>query len=81
LATLNFSTRRHEKASTALHPSPAMDAAPSEGFFRQVRGREVQGWQSNPTFLLRDARRKYVLRRKAPGKLFPAPMRWIREYR
>ncbi len=52
-----------------------------EGFSGDLRVEKFKGGQSNPTFLLRDANRKYVLRRKPPGKLLPSAHAVDREYR
>lgn len=40
-----------------------------------------KGGQSNPTYLLATPRRRYVLRRKPPGKLLPSAHAVDREYR
>ena len=42
---------------------------------------QFRGGQSNPTFLLRTATQRYVLRRKPPGKLLPSAHAVDREYR
>jgi aminoglycoside phosphotransferase (APT) family kinase protein len=42
---------------------------------------QFKGGQSNPTFLLRTAARRYVLRRKPPGPLLPSAHAIEREYR
>jgi aminoglycoside phosphotransferase (APT) family kinase protein len=42
--------------------------------------RQFQGGQSNPTFLLETADRRYVLRKKPPGKLLPSAHAVEREY-
>lgn len=52
-----------------------------EGFEGALSVEQFKGGQSNPTFLLSDARRKYVLRRKPPGKLLPSAHAVDREYR
>jgi aminoglycoside phosphotransferase (APT) family kinase protein len=52
-----------------------------EGFSGALAVEKFKGGQSNPTFLLRDAGRKYVLRRKPPGKLLPSAHAVDREYR
>jgi aminoglycoside phosphotransferase (APT) family kinase protein len=55
---------------------------------REVRGfagpltvRQFRGGQSNPTYLLDTPARKYVLRRKPPGKLLPSAHAVDREFR
>src|SRR5664279_2024175 len=52
-----------------------------EGFCGTLQAEKFKGGQSNPTFLLRDAKRKYVLRRKPPGKLLPSAHAVDREYK
>ena len=46
-------------------------AAHVAGFEKPARLRQFQGGQSNPTFLIETPGRKYVLRKKPPGKLLP----------
>src|SRR5215813_14486226 len=43
--------------------------------------RQFKGGQSNPTYLLETPGRRYVLRRKPPGKLLPSAHAVDREYR
>src|SRR5512144_848863 len=43
--------------------------------------RQFKGGQSNPTYLLETPSRRYVLRRKPPGKLLPSAHAVDREYR
>ena len=43
--------------------------------------RQFKGGQSNPTYLLETPARKYVLRRKPPGKLLPSAHAVDREFR
>jgi aminoglycoside phosphotransferase (APT) family kinase protein len=43
--------------------------------------RQFQGGQSNPTFLIQTPTKKYVLRKKPPGKLLPSAHLVEREYR
>jgi aminoglycoside phosphotransferase (APT) family kinase protein len=43
--------------------------------------RQFQGGQSNPTYLIETARKKFVLRKKPPGKLLPSAHLIEREYR
>jgi aminoglycoside phosphotransferase (APT) family kinase protein len=43
--------------------------------------RQFKGGQSNPTYLLETSARRYVLRRKPPGKLLPSAHAVDREYR
>src|SRR5580700_796059 len=43
--------------------------------------RQFNGGQSNPTYLLETPARRYVLRRKPPGKLLPSAHAVDREFR
>ncbi len=43
--------------------------------------KQFQGGQSNPTFLLQAGERRYVLRKKPPGKLLPSAHQVEREYK
>src|SRR5476649_2589885 len=43
--------------------------------------KQFKGGQSNPTYLLDTPARRYVLRRKPPGKLLPSAHAVDREYR
>lgn len=52
-----------------------------EGFSGSLDVRKFSGGQSNPTYLLSSPARKYVLRRKPPGKLLPSAHAVDREYR
>ena len=52
-----------------------------EGYQGPLTVRQFEGGQSNPTYLLTDSRRRYVLRRKPPGKLLPTAHAVDREYR
>jgi aminoglycoside phosphotransferase (APT) family kinase protein len=66
-----------------------IDPAPLEAYLkREVRGfagplavHQFKGGQSNPTYLLETASKKYVLRRKPPGKLLPSAHAVDREFR
>src|SRR5450631_2080289 len=51
------------------------------GFEGPVTVEQFKGGQSNPTFLLRGGEKRYVLRRKPPGKLLPSAHAVDREYR
>jgi len=42
---------------------------------------QFEGGQSNPTYMLKSAGRRYVLRKKPPGKLLPSAHMVEREYR
>jgi aminoglycoside phosphotransferase (APT) family kinase protein len=67
----------------------ALDAARLEIYLaQQVAGfagplsiKQFKGGQSNPTYLLETPARRYVLRRKPPGKLLPSAHAVDREYR
>jgi aminoglycoside phosphotransferase (APT) family kinase protein len=52
-----------------------------EGFQAPLEVRQFKGGQSNPTYQLITPNRKYVLRRKPPGKLLPSAHAVDREYR
>ena len=51
------------------------------GFAGPIAVSQFAGGQSNPTFLVQSAQRRYVLRRKPPGKLLPSAHAVDREYR
>src|SRR5829696_8843454 len=50
-------------------------------FVGPLRLQQFKGGQSNPTYLLETAARRYVLRRKPPGKLLPSAHSVDREFR
>jgi aminoglycoside phosphotransferase (APT) family kinase protein len=50
-------------------------------FARPLSVKQFKGGQSNPTYLLETPTRRYVLRRKPPGKLLPSAHAVDREYR
>ena len=52
-----------------------------DGFQGPIDLEQFSGGQSNPTFLLKTPKKKYVLRRKPPGKLLPSAHAVDREYR
>ncbi len=52
-----------------------------DGFAGPLTVEKFKGGQSNPTYLLTTPARKYVLRRKPPGKLLPSAHAVEREYR
>jgi aminoglycoside phosphotransferase (APT) family kinase protein len=52
-----------------------------KGFFGPLTVKQFKGGQSNPTYLLEAAARRFVLRRKPPGKLLPSAHAVDREYR
>jgi aminoglycoside phosphotransferase (APT) family kinase protein len=51
------------------------------GFTGPLSIRQFRGGQSNPTYLLETPTRRYVLRRKPPGKLLPSAHAVDREFR
>lgn len=51
------------------------------GFAGPLEVRQFKGGQSNPTYLLITPARRYVLRRKPPGKLLPSAHAVDREFR
>src|SRR5712691_8880985 len=51
------------------------------GFAKPLTVHQFKGGQSNPTYLLETPARRYVLRRKPPGKLLPSAHAVGREYR
>jgi aminoglycoside phosphotransferase (APT) family kinase protein len=56
-------------------------AAHAAGFAGPLGVRQFKGGQSNPTYLLETPARRYVLRRKPPGKLLPSAHAVEREFR
>ena len=52
-----------------------------EDFPGNLEVEQFKGGQSNPTFMLKAGPRRYVLRRKPPGKLLPSAHAVDREYR
>jgi aminoglycoside phosphotransferase (APT) family kinase protein len=82
---------RQEAFSGTKEVSEALrlDAARLEAYLsEQIKGfagplvvKQFKGGQSNPTYLLETPRRRYVLRRKPPGKLLPSAHAVDREYR
>ena len=69
-------------------PALRLDAARLEhylaaqvGFAGPLTIKQFKGGQSNPTYLLETPARRYVLRRKPPGKLLPSAHAVDREYR
>lgn len=52
-----------------------------DGLDGPIEVRQFEGGQSNPTFLLTSGRRKYVMRKKPPGKLLASAHQVDREYR
>jgi len=52
-----------------------------KGFAGPLTAKQFKGGQSNPTYLLETPARRYVLRRKPPGKLLPSAHAVDREFR
>lgn len=52
-----------------------------EGFSGPAQVRQFQGGQSNPTYLIEAADRRWVLRKKPPGTLLPSAHQIEREHR
>jgi aminoglycoside phosphotransferase (APT) family kinase protein len=84
-------TNRHEAFTGTKEVAAPLrfDAAPLEswlaarvpGFAGPLAVRQFKGGQSNPTYLLDTPGRRYVLRRKPPGKLLPSAHAVDREFR
>src|SRR3954471_3969298 len=55
--------------------------ANAEDFEGPLRVKQFRGGQSNPTYMLETPERKYVLRRKPPGKLLPSAQAVDREFK
>jgi aminoglycoside phosphotransferase (APT) family kinase protein len=70
-APLRFDSARLEQYLTAN----------AKGFKGPLSVKQFRGGQSNPTYLLETPARKYVLRRKPPGKLLPSAHAVDREFR
>jgi aminoglycoside phosphotransferase (APT) family kinase protein len=52
-----------------------------DNFTGSIEVEQFKGGQSNPTYLVRAGRKRYVMRRKPPGKLLPSAHAVDREYR
>ena len=70
-APLRFDTARLEEYLTAK----------AKGFKGPLGVKQFKGGQSNPTYMLETPARKYVLRRKPPGKLLPSAHAVDREFK
>src|ERR687892_263626 len=66
---------------TARHCSRSSVSREVTGFTGPLAVRQFKGGQSNPTYLLETPSRRYVLRRKPPGKLLPSAHAVDREFR
>ncbi len=69
-------THRFDEAALALWLK-----ANVAGFEGPLEVRQFKGGQSNPTYQLVTPAKKYVLRRKPPGKLLPSAHAVDREFR
>jgi aminoglycoside phosphotransferase (APT) family kinase protein len=78
-----FSGTKEAAGALAFDPArlEAYLAARLPGFARPLAVRQFKGGQSNPTYLLETPQRRYVLRRKPPGKLLPSAHAVDREFR
>ncbi len=79
---LNTGTK--EVAESHRFDEAALEAwmrANVEGFEGPLEVRQFKGGQSNPTYQLVTPNKKYVLRRKPPGKLLPSAHAVDREYK
>jgi aminoglycoside phosphotransferase (APT) family kinase protein len=78
-----FSGTKETPAALRMDEARLADylAAHIEGFAGPLTARQFKGGQSNPTYLLETPARRYVLRRKPPGKLLPSAHAVDREYR
>ncbi len=78
-----FSGTRDVAAALAFDTARLADylAANVSGFAGPLSVRQFKGGQSNPTYLLETQQRRYVLRRKPPGKLLPSAHAVDREFR
>jgi aminoglycoside phosphotransferase (APT) family kinase protein len=78
-----FSGTREVAQALRFDASPleAYLAAHVADFSGPLSVRQFKGGQSNPTYLLETPQRRYVLRRKPPGKLLPSAHAVDREFR
>ncbi len=78
-----FSGTKEVAAALALDADrlAAHLAAHLPGVQRPLAVRQFKGGQSNPTYLIETPARRYVLRRKPPGKLLPSAHAVDREFR
>lgn len=67
---------RFDESALREYLRPQLDGV-EQGFVVK----QFQGGQSNPTFLIEAGGRRYVLRKKPPGKLLPSAHQIEREYR
>ena len=72
---------RRQRCVSMLRSSNTISATQIAGFAGPLTVKQFKGGQSNPTYLLGTPARRYVLRRKPPGKLLPSAHAVDREYR
>jgi aminoglycoside phosphotransferase (APT) family kinase protein len=83
------SAQENFSGTRPVAPQHAFDVGRLAAYLRQhvdasigaLRVEQFKGGQSNPTFLLDDGRRKFVLRRKPPGALLASAHAVDREFR
>jgi aminoglycoside phosphotransferase (APT) family kinase protein len=73
---LSMNTQTLDTAGLADYLNGRLD-----GFSGALTAEKFPGGQSNPTFLISDGQRRWVLRRKPPGELLPSAHAVDREYR
>jgi aminoglycoside phosphotransferase (APT) family kinase protein len=78
-----FSGTKEVAAALRIDPAPleAWLGTHVAGFAGPLTIKQFKGGQSNPTYLLDTPARRYVLRRKPPGKLLPSAHAVDREFR
>jgi aminoglycoside phosphotransferase (APT) family kinase protein len=78
-----FSGTKEVAAALAFDPARLERYLASHlpGFVGPLTVRQFKGGQSNPTYLIETPARRYVLRRKPPGKLLPSAHAVDREFR
>lgn len=92
MAVIETEEQAREEANTGTKPvaeshkfdEAALErwmSANVEGYQGPLQVRQFKGGQSNPTYQLVTPSKKYVLRRKPPGKLLPSAHAVDREYR
>ncbi|MBL8269164.1 phosphotransferase [Steroidobacter sp.] len=89
LHTADSTQPNSDVALIEVLPQHRFDEAPLWQYLQQhlddfagpAQLRQFQGGQSNPTYLIQTPTRKFVLRKKPPGKLLPSAHLVEREYR
>jgi aminoglycoside phosphotransferase (APT) family kinase protein len=72
---------RFDEAALFAYLADHVEGFSGEARPGQLRLRQFQGGQSNPTFLIETPSANYVLRKKPPGRLLPSAHQIDREYR